>query len=244
MGCNMKHLPIMGLIFLLSGCSTLGPHQPFSLRKRTPGPGEASVLTYSYTEPVAPGRVYFKTAYDSSSGDEQQVIRNRILFELMGMIDDYYYRYTVSLRGDVIGKNLFASLAGIGTTFAATLAGGEQIKTVLAAISTGIQTFNTAVDKEIFLNQTMQAIRFQMDANRQTIAADMFEKMKASTVGYPIEAGLRDIIAYYDAGTVTSALTAISAKAASDQAAATQAAAEQAKTLSGLKKLADQTPPF
>ncbi|MDX2081780.1 MAG: hypothetical protein SFU53_13435 [Terrimicrobiaceae bacterium] len=237
----LKVLPVLGLALALGGCSTLGPHQPFSFRKRTPGGGEPSVLTYSYVRSTASSssdREYFKDAYRNASGSSQAEIRNRILFELMAMIDDHYYKYTVILRGDNIGKNLFTELAGIGTTFAASLAGGEQIKTVLAAISTGIQTFNTAVDKEVFLNQTMQAIRFQMDANRQKVATEMLNKMGGSTSGYPLEAGLRDIIRYYDAGTVTSALSSMSAQAAEQKTQAAAAAEKQAAILAG------QTPRF
>jgi hypothetical protein len=221
---------------LLSACSTAGPHQSFTYRKTWSANDPSKVLTYRYTPVVVvakssdtatPTQDYFKDAYKTAvEAGKGREVRNRILFELMGMVDDYYYRYTINLRDDVIGKNLAVSLAGIGTSFAATLAGGEQMKTVLAAVSTGVQTFSTAIDKEVFLDHTVQAIRFQMDANRSTIAAEMLPKMTAQPDDYPLEAGLRDIVRYYDAGTVTSALSTLSANAAKDK----EKSADLAKT--------------
>lgn len=229
-GDRLLIFPFLFCFFIILGatltsCSLAGPKQPFTYRKTWSANDPNLILTYRYTQdPSGDNRSvtqpYFKDAYLAAlaGGSERgRAVRNSILFELMGMIDDYYYKNTVNLRDTVIGKNLLVSLAGIGTSFAASLAGGEQIKTVLSAVSTGIQTFNTAVDKEVFLNTSVQAIRFQMDASRAAIAERIALKMTGSPAAYPLEAGLQDIIAYYDAGTVTAGLTALAAKAAEEK---------------------------
>lgn len=226
-------------MLLLSACSMGGPKQPFTYRKTWSGNQPAKILSFRYNaeSTQVDARPYFKDAYaDAPAGEERREVRNRILFELMGMVDDYYYKNTVNLRDTVIGKNLLTELAGIGTSFAAALTGGEQMKTVLSAISTGIQTFNTAVDKEVFLNTSVQAIRFQMDASRADIATQILKKMKAGTADYPLESGLRDIIAYYDAGTVTAGLTALAAKAAESKANADSTEATAQLALAGLQR--------
>lgn len=238
---KVKHSFLILLCGLFVACSTTGPHQPFTYRKTWSTNNPSQILTYRYTpitgqrnvDDSGSGKIYFKTAYQEAcaSGNGREV-RNRILFELMGMVDDYYYRYTINLRSDVIGKNLLVNLSGIGTSFAASLVGGEQIKTVLSAISTGIQTFSTAIDKEVFMDNTVQALRFQMDANRAGIATQMFEKMGDGTAAYPLEAGLRDIIRYYDAGTLTSALSSLSAKAAKEKDENQKNAAKAASEIS------------
>lgn len=230
-----------------------GPKQPFTYRKTWSSNDPALVLTYRYTRAVPAGgsqdgtsndQPYFKTAYlHPPEGMTRQEVRNAILFELMGVVDDYYYKNTVNLRDTVIGKNLFTELAGIGTSFAASLAGGEQIKTVLSAISTGIQTFNTAVDKEVFVNTSVQAIRFQMDASRAAVAAQIVGKMSATPENYPLESGLRDIIAYYDAGTVTSGLTTLAAKAADEKKTQEKDEATAQAALAGIETALQQNGP-
>ncbi len=220
---------LLGLSFWIVGCAA---HQPFTYRKYQTA-AASNVLTFNYSDPTADS--YFKTRYENAGSDRRE-IRNRILFELMGMVDDYYYEKTIELRSQVIGKNLVTELTGIGTSFASALAGGEQIKTVLAAISTGIQTFNASVDKEIFLDQTIQAIRFQMDGNRSKIKAEILRKMAADSSAFPIKAGLQDIIAYYDAGTVTSALATLAAEAAANKTTQSVKAEVAANTLAGIEK--------
>jgi hypothetical protein len=57
----------------------------------------------------------------------------------------------------------------------------------------------------------VEAIRLQMDASRATVASEMISKMTdKSDSDYPLEAGLRDIIRYYDAGNVTSGVAGLS----------------------------------
>ncbi len=196
---------------LLSACAA---HQPFSYRQTWPGGNPEILYTYNYADPAAEN--YFRTAVDST------LVRNRVLYELMGIFDDYYYKNTVNIRDGVVGKNLLVSFSGIATSFAAALAGGEQIKTVLSAISGGLQTINGTFDKEALLNTSVQALRFQMDASRAVVAAGIIEAMDKNLADYPLEAGLRDLIRYYDAGTVTSALTALAQTTALQKAAAEQ----------------------
>lgn len=234
-------LPVF-LASLLSGCVVLGPHQPFTYRKRNPvAIKPTAVLTYRYEPTDAADPKFFKTKYD---GAENKVAeRNAILFELMGLVDDHYYRYTVNLRDVVIGKNMVGELLGISTSFAAAMAGGEQVKSVLSAISTGVQTLNTAIDKEVFLDNSVQAIRFQMDANRAAIAANMADKMAApgGIADYPLEAGLRDIVAYYDAGTVTCALASLAAQSADKKKTEEDRAAEaEANLAAAIRRIPDQ----
>lgn len=233
----MRHCLAFFFLLPVAACSTAGPKQPFTYRKTWSANQPKRILTYSYLPPGTQEQPYFKTAFEKAKKEgEGREVRNQILFELMGMVDDYYYKNTVNLRDTVIGKNLFVSLTGIGTSLAASLAGGEQMKTVLSAISTGVQTFNASIDKEVFLNNTVQAVRFQMDANRATVAKEMATKMEGGAANYPLEAGLRDIIAYYDAGTVTSALSSLAAQAADKKRTEERDAAKAQERLAGIDR--------
>src|SRR5436305_3352542 len=70
----------------LTACSSFGAYQAFTYRK-TSGNDPKKLLTYNYVDPSA--KNYFKAVYGTASDDAQKEIRNRILYELMGMVDDY-----------------------------------------------------------------------------------------------------------------------------------------------------------
>jgi hypothetical protein len=197
---------------IFSSCSTFGAHQSFTYRKTHDNSNPSKVLTFSYNDVAAPN--YFKAVYGSVAGDSQKQVRNRILYELMGMIDDYYYAYTSALRRDVSGKGILVDTTALATSIASTAAGAKELKTVLSAISSSVQGLSKSIDANVLLGNTVQAIRLQMDAGRSSIATEMIGKMKdQSCSDYPLEAGLRDIIRYYDAGTLTSGLAGLVAEA-------------------------------
>jgi hypothetical protein len=197
----------------ITGCSTFGAHQAFTYRK-TQSNDPNKVLTYAYDPSLAtPDRPFFKYAY-RDAGTNKRRVRNTILYELMGMVDDYYYQYTSELRRDVSGKGILVDTAGLATSIASTAAGANELKTVLSAASSSVQGLSKSIDANVLMGNTVQAIRLQMDGARADIATDMITKMKQQDCDeYPLEAGLRDVIRYYDAGTLTSGVAALSKEA-------------------------------
>lgn len=206
---SLARLGVAALALLGAGCSVNGAYQAFTYRNRTDNPHPEKIYTYSYDRALASrGQPYFKDAYKEGP---PKTVRNRIMYELMGIVDDFYYRYTVELRQDITSKGIVADAVGISTSLAATAAGGEGLKTLLAAISTAGQGLNKSIDANILLGNTVQAIRLQMDAARADLATEIIAKLREQDVAdYPLEAGLRDIIRYYDAGTVTSGVASLS----------------------------------
>ena len=203
----------LALLVALVGCSISGPGEPFTYRK-TAGHREPSrVFTYDYEDPQRrdlQDRPFFKYAYASeSSSAGRKEVRNRILYELMGIMDDYYIQFSSEQREDFESKNLIADVLALGTSAAATASGAASLKTILAAISTGVQGVSSSFDKNVLTGQTIQAIQLQNDALRSTVAGQMIDKMKQSVGDYPLEAGLRDIVLYYQAGTLSTALRSL-----------------------------------
>jgi len=128
-------------------------------------------------------------------------------------------------------QEFFADLATLGLTAAATVSGGAETKTILSAIATGVVGVNTAADKEYFQNNTIQALQLQMRAARSGVETSLIKGMKQSIKDYPLEAGKRDIVQYYYAGSLNDALIALVQNSGSD-AKTNQAAANSAR-LSG-----------
>ena len=122
------------VLCVLTSCSTVGAHQAFTYRKTLSNSNPSRVFTYSY-DPADTTHTYFKYAYANPGAEGQKQVRNRILYELMGMVDDYYYQYTTELRRDVSGKGILLDTTALATSIASTAAGANELKTVLSAIS-------------------------------------------------------------------------------------------------------------
>jgi hypothetical protein len=244
-------LKLVPLILSLSSCTVFsvgGAGQAFTYRQQSELAKpkiNSAVLTYSYTNPRAPD--YFKTRYDNALQGRNEkageMERNRILYELLGMVDDYYHHWTANLRGEIAAKNLFVDTTSVATSIAASAAGANEIKTILSAISAGSQTLSKSFDTNVLLNTSLQAVEAQMDADRSNLAKDMIVKMSKSTADYPLEAGLRDVINYYSAGTLTDGLSSLVANAGQSKTTAQrlEATASQGVSISTSSNTSSKT---
>ncbi len=197
-------------MFLLLACCT-SCESPGSLRQGLSGAVKPPLLMakgkhlsgYDYQNPT--NASYYLTLY-KNAGTNQQTIRNEILNDLMGLIDYNYHEFETGLRQDAAIKNLAADIASLGLTAAATAAGGNEVKTILSAIATGVVGANTALDKDAFQNNTVQALELEMRSLRSGMEAKLNTGMKQSVTDYPLQAGLRDVVEYYYSGSLTDAL--------------------------------------
>lgn len=183
-------------------------------------------LRFDYNNPGAAN--YFRTVYASAPEAKKQEIRNAIIEEVMGVIDSNYNYYEQSLRDIKTIKDSATELTALGLTTASTAVGGAAAKTVLSGIATGVIGANATVDKNVFKDQTIQAIQLQMQAQRKTQEARINQRMTNAVDKYSLEAAIRDLEEYYFAGSVTRALQAMitSAQESRDQA---QVTADKAK---------------
>jgi hypothetical protein len=123
---------------------------------------------------------------------------------------------------------LGADIATLGLTAASTVVGGAETKTILSAIATGVVGVNASIDKEVFQNNTVQALQLQMRSMRSTAEANLNAGMKQLIKDYPLQNGIRDIVAYYYAGSLNDALIGLVQHSSSD-AQASQAKAAAAR---------------
>ncbi len=200
----------LSLLFLLliapTGCKHFVPSS-------ANGPTAALILNektqeFDYSNPQKTN--FFRTVYNNTKpGDEQKAVRNRIIDELMSLIDQNYRNYEVALRTDKNVKDLGTTLASMGLTAAATVAGGEETKTILAAIATGVIGANSVVDKTIFKDFGIETLQFEMQRLRAERAKTIFAAKKQSVADYSLPQAIGDLLEYYNAGFVTRALTSM-----------------------------------
>jgi hypothetical protein len=193
------------LAFADVGCTTNRPL--FGGANKPPLMSAKHIPTFNYTEPTN-SNYYWKVYTNAAtiSENEQESVRNQILNDLMGIIDYNYYVFEDNLRGDKTVQEMGADIATLGLTAAATVMGGAETKTILSAIATGVVGVNSSIDKHIFQNNTVQALQLQMRSMRAAVEVNLNTGMKQTIKDYPLQNGLRDIVAYYHAGSLTDAL--------------------------------------
>jgi hypothetical protein len=152
--------------------------------------------------------------------------------------DVEYHYYEARLTREMQDEGLIATATGLGLTTAATLIGPAQTKAILAGIATAVIGLDKAYNEKELLSNTIQALQMQMRADRKTqagtIYAKMFRDISSTTrivtpiADYTLPMALSDADAYYQAGTIASALIGFSKTLAN-----ADRAAEQAKDKSG-----------
>lgn len=143
--------------------------------------------------------------------------RNRQLRQLIYLVDRHYENWEKRLFDKKSGFDFIGTVSVIGVNAVGTLAGGEETKAILHAISGGIEGTKTAVDKDILQGQNTLAIITKMRELRAKKLTPLLEGMHTDLEAYPMEQALIDLGEYYNAGTFTVALQDIIATAGKEK---------------------------
>ena len=220
-------LLVFTLMFWNAGCT--GNRPIWGGANRPPFLKTKSLASFNYTEPRQGN--YYLTNYAQAADSEpvQESVRNQILCDLMKIIDSNYHQFELNLKGDKAVQELGADIATLGLTAASTVVGGAELKTILSAIATGVVGVNSSIDKEIYQNNTVQALQLQMRAARSAVETRLINGMKQKIADYPLDYGLRDMIDYYYAGSLNDALIGL-VQSSSSAAQTNQSAANNARS--------------
>jgi len=209
--CAMRAGIVAGCIalaLLVSGCTS-----------NQPGPRRAFLITddIEWTKPL--GAPELATFYNLSP-EQQANLRNQVLTARMYMADLEYHYYEARLTKEMQEEGLAATLASLGLTTAATLVPSVATKSILSGTATAVIGADKAYTEKQLLSNTMQALQTQMRADRKTqagtIYAKMFRDISSTTriitpiADYTLPMALSDADAYYQAGTISSALVGLS----------------------------------
>jgi hypothetical protein len=146
--------------------------------------------------------------------------RNEMLTARMFVADMEYQPYEANLTKEMQREGLLATGVNLGLTTSSTLVGAAATKTILSGLATGFTGLDKAYSEKELLSNAMQALQTQMRADRKTQAAEIYAKM-FQDVGnnvkrptpiseYTFTMALSDAEAYYQAGTIASALIGLS----------------------------------
>ncbi len=148
-------------------------------------------------------------AYDD---DKTELSRNECLTDLQTIIDRSYREYELSLNREVSGANFLLSVGTLGVTTAGTATGSTTAKTVLSAIATGLTGVRAAVSEDILYKSSVQTLILQMKADRARVGTRIENNKRRPMTVYTMSDARRDLIDYYYAGTIVSALSSNSAQ--------------------------------
>lgn len=221
------------------GCrSTMGPKMPAALS----APAVTGYKAADFNADVSSYRA--KIAASDNAG--ALALRNQIAYRVMGDIEVNYARFEMSLTTQRAGFESGSDAIQLGLSAAATLTGATDVKDMLTASLTAFQGTRTSLDKNFFQEKTTESIISQMRASRKTKQAQLITNLATRDVAsYPWDAAWIDLVDFYYAGTVPSALVEIAssagAKAETATATLNTAIAQQTKqaisTRSSFEKL-------
>lgn len=136
--------------------------------------------------------------------------RNSIAYDLIFLINEFYDAYELSWFATVQTGNVVADLLSLGTSTAGAVAGGEGVKTMLAAITAGVIGGKRSFDKHVLADQSINLIIYNMRKGRQEKLRNIRNALAEKDDGkYPIQEVLIDLQEFYYAGTVLGAVQSI-----------------------------------
>lgn len=209
-----------GMAVAVAGCSSGkgAPDRPISI--------DDDVVRF---KPVAEPDLSAFYGWDAT---KQASVRNQIVSARMYLADMEYNYYETRLTKEMQEEGLLATAASLGLTTTATLVPVAQTKTLLSGIATAVTGMDKAYVEKQLLSNTMQALQTQMRADRKTQASVIYAKMFRGAGSarsptpideYTLPMALSDADAYYQAGTLSSALIGLSKTMANKEENADQA---------------------
>jgi enamine deaminase RidA (YjgF/YER057c/UK114 family) len=163
-----------------------------------------------------------------------RTLRDTIANRVMADIELRYSKFEMELTTKRAGFETGADMVQLGATAATAVVGASEIKDLLAASLVAFQGSRISVDKNFFREKTTESIISQMRATRKTKQAQIITNLGSRDVSsYPWDAVWIDLVDFYYAGTVPSALVEIAGATGTKAETATQilntAIAEQTK---------------
>ncbi len=198
-----------------TGCLRVAPKMPKTLASPVPiiyAPGDFQRNVNAYRADVAAGAL-----------DRAKAERDEICYRVMAQIEAAYSQFESTTLTSRAGFQTGGDAAQLGLTAAATVVGAAGVKDILDATAGALQGTRLSFDKNFFEQKTTEALISQMRATRKTQQAALLVSLNQCSVqDYPLEAAWTDLIRYYHAGTIPSALVDIASKAGADDQKAEQ----------------------
>lgn len=143
---------------------------------------------------------------------EQGRIRNEEIDRRIRVIDLNFTEFQAALAKENVGADFLVGVAGVGAGGVGALV-SETASQILSAVSGGLAGTKAAYAEAALFERTLSALLAQMIAGRNSVLVRIYEGRTLSIEEYPLSAAVRDLEAYYFAGSIPGAVVATSADA-------------------------------
>ncbi len=142
------------------------------------------------------------------NADNARNIRNEVLDNSVGLIDSAYGVYIRDIRKNRSIGEFLADLTQLGGSTAGGIVNGERALQIIGVALTGFTGARKSASLNFYDEKTTSILIKRMDASRSEILNEIKQNQQKATVGtdsYSFDAGLDDIVRYFDAGTLNRA---------------------------------------
>lgn len=223
-------LPILIAVVILTTACPQGPSKQF------PNTKNSKSLVQNINEYLTKVQKSFDDAIVKDPTDttgEARRIRNDALDSVLAVIDDNYTNYISDIETRRSSTDFVLDVIDLGTGVATGITKGERPNQILGIALTGFRGGRRSAELSFYKQQTTPILITKMDDNRANVLADILEKRSETGANYSMKAAIRDMVNYYNAGTLVRAFTELS----KSTAALAQASQARVRTLSGPVKI-------
>ena len=215
----------LAILLTLAGCSLSSPKVPQVIEEH-PDAGAYSL------EDFKQDRANYVKKFDKKDLDAARRVRDRIINNVMIDIENNYRKFEGAFFMNRAQLNVGADLVELSLALAATVTGGASAKTVLASVLSAAKGTRLSIDQNFFRERTSEMIISQMQASRGEIRNRIRKQMLTLPVDqYPFEMAQSDLIEFFYAGTIHSAMLGLANMAGESAEAARIEATEIAELL-------------
>lgn len=156
----------------------------------------------------------YRQALGTTGGAETaRSYRNQFISEYIVLGEAYHAVLDDRLRRGRGGVNAALDITGITSAALATIFSDPVTKTALAGISTVAQGTQDTVSKNLFFDQTTEAVIIKMRQLRAEKEITLRTGMLKEVDEYPLEVAIADCVDFLLAGGITEGLSALTAEA-------------------------------
>jgi len=162
--------------------------------------------------------------------DVAQRVRNDAIEDAITVIDSNYTDFINKIDTRRSKIDFIADVIDLGAGAATGIAKGERPNQILGIALTAFRGGRQSSELNFYKRQTTPILISKMDGNRAKVYAGILQKKSKGVNVYSMKEAIRDLVAYYNAGTLIRAFAELS----KDTAAQAQEAERQVQVLRGL----------
>jgi hypothetical protein len=220
---------LLSLLLSITVFTTACPQGP---SKKLPGITNTKSLVQNINTYLATAQTEFDDAIEAdptdASGNARR-IRNDAIDQLLAVIDDSYTDFISNIESQRSKTDFVLDVIDLGTGAATGITKGERPNQILGIAMTAFRGGRRSSDLNFYKQQTTPILIAKMDDNRSIVLAEILEKRDDSGAAYSMRAAIRDMVNYFNAGTLVRAFTELS----KSTAAQAQASQQRVRQLSG-----------